>query len=686
MSQDINIQKLSYLTCQTHKKRVQFICTVEKCQKSLICGDCLVLDKFHVGEHLDGFCSTDDYKTKIIFGIFQKFEESATKLANQETIIRNNVVEIAENFGQQVNALQAKVFALLADHFKSLKDRIRGLVEQKFENYLKSMRELSEEIRATRENSHEFLEGLKGYLNQENMSMPDIENQIRLFNNKKYFDRALIGRIDTLLNYLAEQAKITPNLEVTKTVFKLDDARFQAIGQELVGVVKGALKKGLESHELIDDLQAKPVYQISRIRDDFLSLNDNSEFQRVAKLNRVNLFEMSPHSSIKLNCMLVVDEKFLVTCFNERQYKVWWINPAKFNSGLRNAIKLENPFVLISESDPEWHRNFVTAAEYLHLNDNHYRIVTGDKDGCLQVTEYEFLNDKVTSRSPIKNFRAAEHKVTELKYLPNCELLAVGDSRFVVSFYNAKNWSLKTLVEAPEPSKMIACAFVNLSTYLCGMSDRGTLFSWRMEYADSAVTAQTRNNTMFEGNALELRRCSNHLKLVFEKGPYNSKLFNLFSTNHKGDNLVFASDGASFRVISMYNGETVAVIDGAHYKGISSLFFVVNTSTESQIYRLLNIIENDYLHKTPAEIQESHDQLQTHYRDLLNCYKMITVSNKEFIRLWAIQGLEPRLLDQDQHPGGAAGKFLFKYQNRKGENFLMTSGRNSNKIIIYQIN
>jgi WD40 repeat protein len=685
MSEDINIQKLSYLTCPVHQKRVQFLCAVEKCGKSLICGECLVTDKFHVNEHLDGFCSTDDYKSKIIFGVFQKFEECITKLENQETTIANNIAEISEDFTQQINQIQTRVFAVLADHFSALKERIRGLVELKFANYLSSLGEMKEEVRLTREHSHEFLAKLKSVLDQDKVVLPDIETQIRLFNNKKYFDRALVGRIDTLLTYLAEQARVTPNLEVTKSVFKLEDSKLAAVGNGIVVAVKKALEKGLESQEILEGLQAKPVFAVSRVREQFLRLNDNADFQRLSKLSRINSFELSPHSSVKLNCMVMVDQKYLLTCFNDRVYKVWWINPQRFNSGLKNAIKVETPFVPIYSSEPELHAHFISAAEYIPLSDNRYRLVTADKSGQVRVVDFEFLADKVTSRTFLKGFSGSENKVTELLHISNADILAVGDRQFGVSFFCTKTWTLKTRVEAPESGKLVGLTFANLFSYLSGINERGTLFSWRMEFADTASTQQIKNNAMFEGNSLELRRASNHLKLVFNKGPFNAKLFNVFSTNHKGDNLVFVSDGAVFRVITLYNGETVTSIDGTHYKGISNLFFVVNASTESQLFRLLNIIENEYLHKTSKEVQDNRDQMQAHYKDLLNCYKLVTVSNREFVRLWAIQNLEPRLLDQDEHPGGSYGKFLFKFQNKRGENFLVTAGKNSNKVIIYQL-
>lgn len=684
--QDINIQKIAYLTCHTHKKRIQFICAVEKCEKSLICADCLVLDKFHINDHLDGFCSTDDYQSKIIFSNFQKFEEGQSKLKNQEDVIRNIICEISQGFDKQINSIQAKVFATLAEYFSTMKEKIKSLIERKFDNYLKSLQDLGEEIRITKNNSEEFLEKLKKILNQESMSVPDIETQIRLFNNKKYYDRALIGRIDTLVAYLNEQANASNTMHIAKSFLNLDDNKLQIVGNDSVSIIKNALKKTFESQNTLENLAAKPIFAISRIKDNFLTLDRNAEFEGTKKLEKISSFEMSEHSSTKLNSVLIIDERYLLTCANERKYKIWSINPSRLNSGLKNAIKAETPFSLIAESESEWHSNFINASDYFILNEETYRIITGDKNGFLSVSDFEFSQDKLLKKKLVSHFQANENKIVNIQNMPNSDSIAIGDNKFIITFWSTKDWKLKFTVRAPDSIKLMNFCFVNLFSYICGINNKGTLFSWKLEYSDTVSTNFVRTNILFEANSLDFRRCNNHLKLVFEKGPFSSKSFNIFATNFKGDNMVFVSDGASLKIITLYNGETITTIEGSHYQGISNLFFVLNLSTESQIYRLLNSIENEYLHKNQKEIAENKTILFSHYRELLNCFKLITVSDKDSIKFWSIRNFEPQLLDQDSHSGGSYGKFLFKYQNKKKENFLITSGKNSNKITIYQIN
>ena len=108
---------------------------------------------------------------------------------------------------------------------------------------------------------------------------------------------------------------------------------------------------------------------------------------------------------------------------------------------------------------------------------------------------------------------------------------------------------------------------------------------------------------------------------------------------------------------------------------------MINSSTEGQVYRVLNFIENELHSKEP------NSETLTHYfRVLLNCFKIITISNKEFIRLWKFQNLQAKLLHQSNHPGGSlSGKSVFHYGKQGQQNYLLTAGKNSNKLIVYKL-
>lgn len=170
---------------------------------------------------------------------------------------------------------------------------------------------------------------------------------------------------------------------------------------------------------------------------------------------------------------------------------------------------------------------------------------------------------------------------------------------------------------------------------------------------------------------------------MFDLDENKKNNFKVFSTNYRGDHLIFVSDGYRLKILNSFNGDLLTEIDGAHYRGISSIYFVVNSSTEGQVYRVLNFIENELNGR-----QEPKPETLSHYfRILLNCFKLITISNKEFIRLWEFKDLKAKLLHQSNHPGGSlSGKSVFHYSNEQQKNFLFTAGKNSNKMILYKLN
>ena len=150
MEKMIDFQRLSYLSCAVHSKRIQFFCTAEKCEKILICGECLIEEKEHVRHHLDGFCSVEDYKNKIITNLFKKFDEALLKVENKRDILLNDIEEVSSYFDHEVDKLQTKTINLITDYFQSLKEKLKSLVENKYSNFTKTLNELHMEIELTR--------------------------------------------------------------------------------------------------------------------------------------------------------------------------------------------------------------------------------------------------------------------------------------------------------------------------------------------------------------------------------------------------------------------------------------------------------------------------------------------------------------------------------------------------------
>jgi hypothetical protein len=150
MDKMIDFQRLSYLSCNVHSKRIQFFCTAEKCEKILICGECLIEEKEHVRHHLDGFCSVEDYKNKIITNLFKKFDEALLKVENKRDILLNDIEEVSSYFDHEVYKLETQTISLIKNYFQKLKQKLKSLVENKYSNFTKTLNDLHMEIELTR--------------------------------------------------------------------------------------------------------------------------------------------------------------------------------------------------------------------------------------------------------------------------------------------------------------------------------------------------------------------------------------------------------------------------------------------------------------------------------------------------------------------------------------------------------
>lgn len=150
MDSMIDFQRLSYLSCAVHSKRIQFFCTAEKCEKILICGECLIDEKEHVKHHLDGFCSVEDYKNKIITNLFKKFDEAMLKVENKKDMLSNDIEEVGSYFDFEISKIQRKTIDSVNNFFDNLKVKLKSMVEKKYSNFMKALNDLHLEIELTR--------------------------------------------------------------------------------------------------------------------------------------------------------------------------------------------------------------------------------------------------------------------------------------------------------------------------------------------------------------------------------------------------------------------------------------------------------------------------------------------------------------------------------------------------------
>ena len=680
MDSDLSYQKLANLTCSIHNKRIQLFCTADSCEKTFICADCLVIDKAHVAIHLDGFCSTEDYRNKVVTNLFQRFTEALSKVTNLQGEINNSVEELATSLQKEVSMVQDRTVGMIVDFFDSLKVKMSGLARQKYHNFEKSLEELRAELEKTRENSIEFLENLRQVLS-ENSSNNQIAEQIRFFNDKRHFDRSLLGRVENITNFINENAKINQTRNSAQHIFKINGVAFEALSNEIATKTKEFLDNAMEDNNLIKDIIAKPPFSINRLSLSYLTIPEISKFNDVQHLERLNAFDMTSHPSVRILATLLVENKYIFLGSSDQKYRGYFINSAKMSKNLKSMIKGESPFTCIIETEQGFHSGYVTALESVKVAPGIFIIVSGDATGACKVMEYELNNDRLIRQKHIITLQPMEFKVIQISYLPNIDYISVGDAKSTIGFWDIEDWKLKDVVRTEEETNMVNYAFASNFSYLCLITDEGDLTIWKIKYTQRKEGGQNKLHTLFDTQNVEIASIQKHISLIFSQDKINRKTFNIFTTNYRGDHMLFISDGFCIKVVSAHDGWTVSQVDGAHYKGISSMFFIVNTSTEGQIYSNLNMIDNGLLSGPNTSSQDVGE----FFGNLLDCYKLVTLSSKEHIRLWKFKDFEAKLLDQDIHPGGGVGRLIFNFQNNKGDNFLITSGNTSNKIIIYAL-
>jgi hypothetical protein len=161
-------------------------------------------------------------------------------------------------------------------------------------------------INFNRNNSKKFLDKLRGFLSNVELSNEKLVEQLGFFNNKKYFDRSLLGRVENVLNFINDNTGHMSYSDLTKRHFKISDQSFDKISTKITGSIQDMVKEMLLENELVSEIVSKPSLKINRLTYDNLTINDNEQFKAFKKFQKISSFDMTKHSSIKINSILLI--------------------------------------------------------------------------------------------------------------------------------------------------------------------------------------------------------------------------------------------------------------------------------------------------------------------------------------------------------------------------------------------
>ena len=138
------------------------------------------------------------------------------------------------------------------------------------------------------------------------MSNDKLIEQLGFFNNKKYFDRSLLGRVENVLNFINDNTGHMSYLDLTKRHFKFSDQSFEEISGKIEKGVRDMVEEMLVKNELVSEIVSKPSLKVNRLAYDNLTINDNERFKSLHRFQKISSFDMTKHSSVKINSILLM--------------------------------------------------------------------------------------------------------------------------------------------------------------------------------------------------------------------------------------------------------------------------------------------------------------------------------------------------------------------------------------------
>lgn len=152
------------------------------------------------------------------------------------------------------------------------------------------------------------MDKLRGFLTNAEFSNEKLVEQLGFFNNKKYFDRSLLGRVENVINFINDNSGHMSYSDLTKRHFKISDQSFENISQTITGGIEEMVEGLLMENDLVKEIVSKPSLKINRLAQENLTINDNERFKAFQKFHKVSTFDMTKHSSIKINSILLIGE------------------------------------------------------------------------------------------------------------------------------------------------------------------------------------------------------------------------------------------------------------------------------------------------------------------------------------------------------------------------------------------
>lgn len=116
----------------------------------------------------------------------------------------------------------------------------------------------------------------------------------------------MLGRVENVLNFIGENTQLLSYTDLTKGHFKISSEAYNSISSDLVTNLNSYFDTLLQDNLLVKEISSKPSLGINRLGLSHMTLNNNQKFKTFKKFEKVGAYEMTKHSSIKMNSLLLI--------------------------------------------------------------------------------------------------------------------------------------------------------------------------------------------------------------------------------------------------------------------------------------------------------------------------------------------------------------------------------------------
>lgn len=660
--------------------------------------------------------------------VYQK--DLAKEISETNNTANGQIRHIENCFLEQSIAMESdmkRIENYLVEFIKKLVERykegIRAKLKEANEVNLKPMFDLRGRITEMQTEGVDLIKTLTGSLFPNTVLNEEKKVQIQQDLNKvqKYYED--IKRIKNIaINFSFDQLVVNWGLTENDLKQALSTTRND---------IHDSFEKTFSNMDFINSVIARPEKLVSGMEEsESLQVYRATEYKALteSKIKPIGAYELSKHTSHHIHSSCLLNENVIITGHSDCTFKIWGLNTDFFNSKaitskkntLQKSHKLEDlkerklPFKILFTSNNSYHKHYVTAiCAYERSYDLKTLLITGDGIGNFQCCYINYEKPSRRVMNVIEFFKvdnAHTRLITHIERYKLTDIIFFASQDCTVSAWNITK-KIMLIKFGQHENAVQGFQFIHNYNMIATYSNE-ELKMWTIEDPKRGESEQgigaRKEVSQYDSNTVQPETSKEDtLSVTLEKEialfsdqaqPIISYYQKCFSTNFSHDYLLFVTSGADIKVLNVLSGEYVGEIEGAHFKGTLNFGLICDESSSSSLketqakikskveeHDLVNFYKNPnaVLHEEFSNSDD--DPLFDEFVELLNSYLLVSVSNKEKIKLWKFEDGTSKNVSTENSMGGICDNMIHfvKYKN-KGLVMIVT-GQTSNKAELFQI-